>query len=204
MNSPSFFDFNYTLMNFYILAGGQSRRLGRNKALVEVDGQTIIEKVLSAVPAKKENIKLVTSSFQTFRFLNLKVIPDIHPGLGPIGGVHAGLVDSPFDFNFFLACDLPLISVEVIQTVLDSHAGQDIFGISTKNGLQPLCTIYSRGCILAIERQIKIREFSLHRLFETVPSEFIAMKNCNLLFNVNTKQDLEDLKKFSRFSKEPS
>ena len=158
-------------MNFYILAGGQSRRLGRTKALVEVDGRTIIEKVLSVIPAQKDNIKLITSSFQIFRFLKLKMIADIHPGLGPIGGVHAGLVDSPFDFNFFLACDLPLISTEVVQTVLDFHAGQDIFGISTKNGLEPLCALYSRNCIPAIERQIKIRDYSLHSLFETVPSD---------------------------------
>ena len=151
-------------MNFYILAGGQSRRLGRNKALVEVNGQPIIEKVVSAIPAKKENIKLVTSSFQTFRFLKLKMISDIHPGLGPIGGVHAGLVDSSFYFNFFLACDLPLISTEVIQTILDSHANQDIFGMHTKKGLEPLCTLYSKNCISAIEKQMKIKYYSLLEL----------------------------------------
>ena len=122
------------------------------------------------------------------------MIPDIHPGLGPIGGVHAGLVDSPFDFNFFLACDMPLISTEVVQTVLDFHAGQDIFGIRTQNGLEPLCAIYSKGCVLAIERQIKIKDYSLHSLFETVPSEFIEMENSRLLFNMNTKEDLEVLR----------
>jgi len=191
-------------MNFYILAGGQSRRLGRNKALVELNGQTIIEKVVSAIPARKENIKIVTSTFQTFHFLKLKMISDIHPGLGPIGGVHAGLVDSTFDFNFFLACDLPLISTEVIQAVLDSHISQDILGISTKNGLEPLCAIYSKGCISAIEKQMKVKDYSLHTLFETVPSEFIEIEDSNILFNLNTTQDLEDLRGFSDFSKEPS
>ena len=191
-------------MNFYILAGGKSRRLGRNKALVELYGQTIIEKVISAIPTRKENIKIVTSTFQTFHFLKLKMISDIHPGLGPIGGVHAGLVDSTFDFNFFLACDLPLISTGVVQTVLDSHAGQDIFGISTKNGLEPLCAIYSKGCISAIEKQMKVKDYSLHTLFETVPSEFIKIEDSNILFNLNTTQDLEDLRGFSDFSKEPS
>ena len=191
-------------MNFYILAGGQSRRLGRNKALVEVKGQTIIEKVVSAVPAKKENVKIVTSSFQTFRFLKLEMISDIHPGLGPIGGVHAGLVDSAFDFNFFLACDLPLISTEVIQLVLDSHSGQDVFGVRTKKGLEPLCALYSKNCISTIDNQMKIKDYSLHSLLETIPSEFIEMENSNLLFNMNTKQDLEDLKDFSRFSEEPN
>lgn len=194
-------------MNFYILAGGQSRRLGRNKALVEVKGQTIIEKVVSAVPAKKENIKIVTSSFQTFRFLKLKMISDIYPGLGPIGGVHAGLVDSTFDLNFFLACDLPLISTKVIQLVLDSYSGQDVFGLRTKKGLEPLCTLYSKNCISAIDNQMKIKDYSLHNLLETMPSEFIEMENSNLLFNMNTKQDLEDLKDlkdFSRFSEEPN
>ena len=191
-------------MNFYILAGGQSRRLGRNKALVEVNGQPIIEKVVSAIPAKKENIKLVTSSFQTFRFLKLEMISDIHPGLGPIGGVHAGLVDSSFDFNFFLACDLPFISTEVIQTVLDSHASQDIFGIRTKKGLEPLCTLYSKECISTIENQMKVKDYSLHPLFEAVPSEFIEIEDSNILFNLNTTQDLKNLRGFSDFSKEPS
>jgi molybdopterin-guanine dinucleotide biosynthesis protein A len=87
---------------------------------------------------------------------------------------------------------------------LDSYSGQDVFGVRTKKGLEPLCTLYSKNCISAIDNQMKIKDYGLHSLLKTIPSEFIEMENSNLLFNMNTQQDLEDLKDFSRFSEEPN
>lgn len=123
-------------MNCYILAGGQSKRFGRNKALYALNnGQTLLERVISVIPENIKAIKLVTNSPEDYRFIGLPMIPDVHPGLGPISGVHAGLVDSQYPFNFFLACDLPMISTKFIDKIVSAHCGQDIFGIKTVRGL---------------------------------------------------------------------
>lgn len=176
-------------MNYYILAGGKSSRMGRNKALLKLDGLTIIERVISAVPAKKQNIKIVTNSSKDYEFLGYAIIKDVHPGLGPISGVHAGLTDSSYESNFFLACDLPFLSEEVIRTVLARHSNQEILGIKSETGREPLCTIYSKNCIPSIENLIKIGDYSLQSLFKLMAAEFFEYEGASSLFNLNTVDD---------------
>ncbi|MFQ5641204.1 MAG: molybdenum cofactor guanylyltransferase [bacterium] len=176
-------------MNFYILAGGQSRRMGRNKALLKKDGQTLIERVISALPAKREDIKIVACASHDYDFLSIPVIPDRIPGLGPIGGIHAGLTDSGYQANFFVACDLPFISCELIEKILKNYAGQDVFGVRSNRGREPLCTVYSKRCLPAIESQIQTEDYSLHNLFELLDAEFMLVEDPKLFTNLNTQQD---------------
>ncbi len=183
-------------MNFYILAGGHSSRMGQNKALLKVDGLTLIEKIIKAVPAgEADKIKIVTNSPEDYRFLSYDRIPDFFPGCGPISGVHAGLVDSSTPFNFFLACDLPFLSQELISEIIHQHQGQTIFGVKTEDGLQPLCTIYSKSCVPMIEKMIREQNFSLHHLIASVNGKFIEMKCRSEFFNVNTLVDWISLRR---------
>jgi len=181
-------------MNFYILAGGQSRRMGRNKALIRYCGKTIIEYVLAAIPAPFERIKIITNEKEPFAFLPVALIADIYPHLGPISGIHAGLLDSSFQYNFFIACDMPLISSEVIEVILNRHKDEDIFGLQSPRGAEPLCTIYSKNCVPVVEHQIACGNYSLHNLFKKVPSVFIEPPDSAGLFNINTPHDLKKFK----------
>lgn len=181
-------------MNFYILAGGQSRRMGRNKALIRYGGKTIIEYVLAAIPAPAEHIKVITNEKEPFAFLPVALIADVYPQLGPISGIHAGLRDSSFQFNFFIACDMPLISSEVITFILNRHQDEDILGLQSPRGPEPLCTIYSRNCVPVVEDQIARGNYSLHNLFKRVPSVFIEPPDFARLFNMNTPHDFKKFK----------
>ena len=176
------------MMNFYILTGGRSRRLGRDKALLRLDGQTLTERVLSSIP-KGFPTKLVSNSSQTFEFGQCPVITDIHKDLGPIGGIHAGLTDTTSDFGFFIACDLPFMTHALILRILQNHADEDVFGIRGKDGNVPLCTIYSKRCLAVIESQILNKEYSLRRLSELLHSAFIEAIDEFDLLNVNTEWD---------------
>jgi len=176
-------------MNFYILAGGRSRRMRQNKALLKVNGGVLIEKIIDAVPAKAGEIKIVTNSPDEYSFLPHIKIRDIYPHRGPISGIHAGLVDAGAEFSFFLACDLPFISHAVIAEIVHRHGGQAIFGVKTADGLQPLCSIYSKSCVPVIESMIADGHYSLHDLFKKIESEFIEMKGLPDFFNLNTLDD---------------
>lgn len=191
-------------MNFYILAGGQSRRMGRNKALIRFQDKTVIEHVMAAIPARQEYIKIVTNDRELFDFLPVAAISDIHPNLGPISGVHAGLVDSPFQFNFFIACDMPLISAELLTSLLARHTDEDIFGLKSQRGAEPLCAIYSKKCMPVIEEQIKTGNYSLHDLFKKLPSDFVEPLDPEQLLNMNTPQDYEKVKAQSELSNRKS
>ncbi|MCG8606476.1 molybdenum cofactor guanylyltransferase [bacterium] len=175
-------------MNFYVLAGGESRRMGRNKALLRLQGETLIERSLSSIPDGYP-AKIVTNSPEEYDFLQYQTIADVHKDLGPIGGVHAGLADAASFFSFFLACDLPFLSQELVKNLLNRHSKQDIFGGRTRDGYQPLCTIYSANCLAVIESQIKKQDFRLHRLPEMLNSEFIEIGEPGDFFNVNTERD---------------
>jgi len=181
-------------MNFYILAGGQSRRMGRNKALIRFEDTSVIEHVMSSIPASREYIKVVTNDPKPFDFLSVALIADTYPNLGPISGVHAGLLDSSFQFNFFIACDMPLVSTELVKFLLSRHKDEDIFGLRSERGAEPLCAIYSKNCVSVIEEQIGIGNYSLHDLFKKVPSNFVEPPDSAQLFNMNTPLDLEKLK----------
>lgn len=180
-------------MNFYILAGGHSRRLGQNKALLKIDGVTLIERVIAAVPAEMNKITIVTNSPEEYFFLPHGKISDILPQCGPLSGIHAGLVNSDTAFSFFLACDLPFLSQEIISGIVTRHRGQGIFGAKTEDGLQPLCAIYSKSCVSVIESMMQKQNYSLHDLARNVNSEFIAVEGKDQFFNVNTVADWQSL-----------
>ena len=184
-------------MNFYILTGGRSRRLGRDKALLRLDGQTLPERILSSIPAGYPT-KIVSNSSQAFEFIECPVITDIHQGLGPIGGIHAGLSDTTSDFGFFIACDLPFITQTLILRILQNHTDEDVFGIRGKDGNVPLCTIYSKRGLAVIDSQILNKEYSLSRLSKLLHSAFIEATDELDLLNVNTERDWRTAQNLAR------
>lgn len=163
--------------------------MGQNKALLKINGATLIETVIAAVPAEQDKIKIVTNSPEDFHFIPHIKIPDIFPQCGPISGIHAGLVDSSERYNFFLACDLPFLSQTVISEIINKHAGEPVFGVKTEKGFQPLCAIYSKSCLEIIEAMIDAQRYSLQDLLMKVNSGFIEMINRRDLFNLNTPED---------------
>src|SRR2546422_171213 len=91
-----------------ILAGGQSRRMGQNKALLRLapGGPTLIERVIAAV-APFGPLLLVTNTPEVYAFLGRPMVPDAETGVGPLAGLLAGLQAAVPAYNFVLACDMP-------------------------------------------------------------------------------------------------
>lgn len=176
-------------MDFYILAGGRSRRLGRNKALVEIAGTTVIERILAAVP-KGHAVKIITDATHLFDFLPVAKMPDRIPGLGPIGGLHAGLSDTDTPYAFFLPCDLPLISTPLIERLMGEPGDADVVCYRTPRGVEPLCALYARRCLSTIEEHIQRGEYSLQRLLEALQVKMLPSVEEEALFNLNTPKDL--------------
>lgn len=180
-------------MNFYILAGGRSKRMRRNKALLIIDDVPVIERVVRVIPTQTGCIKIVTNSPAEYSFLGLPMIGDVHRNVGPIAGIHAGLLDSGSEASFFLACDLPFISTATIEMVCNRYSNQNALAIRIERGPEPLCAIYSRTCLSVIEIQIKKKQVSLHGLLSAVKAEFVELTNARALFNLNTPGDLREI-----------
>jgi molybdenum cofactor guanylyltransferase len=98
--------------NGIILAGGQSSRMGKNKALLRLNNETMIERIVKNLETFVDDVIIVTNGFEDYRFLGLPMVEDRWKGMGPLAGIEAGLHASRTEKNLVVACDMPFISQE--------------------------------------------------------------------------------------------
>jgi len=179
-------------MHFYILAGGQSRRFGQNKALFVIDGQSILERVIAAIPPPAQ-ILLITNSPAEYAQFALPTLPDHYPGCGPLAGIHAGLHHSPQEWNFFLACDFPSLQSSVIKEILAAPRPAQVILPETSEGLQPLCALWSKAALPAVETALQKQERRVHAVLAKLALQVVSPAAPQMLLNLNTPQDLHKL-----------
>ena len=92
--------------------------MGTNKALLKINEKTNIERIADTLKMSFNDIILVTNHPEQYQFLGLKMVADYYPGKGPLAGVHAGLLSSHYDTNFIVACDMPFVSVELAEVLV--------------------------------------------------------------------------------------
>jgi molybdenum cofactor guanylyltransferase len=162
----------------YILAGGRSSRMGRDKALVSLAGSLLIEHAVIKLRRICADVHILSNDPALGSFA--PVVPDIHPNCGPIGGIEAALAHSDHDWNLFLPVDMPLVPAALLShwiadAVDGSSPGRSRPGIRifTAGGRpQPgLCLIH-RAIAPLIRRALEREEFALISVFEEVGREF--------------------------------
>lgn len=92
-----------------ILAGGRSTRMGENKALLKIGNLAAIERVRNFMQSLFKNVILITKLPAEFSFLGLDIYEDVYKNMGPLAGIHSGLLNSKAEKNFILSCDLLLM-----------------------------------------------------------------------------------------------
>jgi molybdopterin-guanine dinucleotide biosynthesis protein A len=181
-----------------ILAGGRSRRMGTEKALLALGAATLVERVLAAAAPLGVPCMLIGGQPRAFAGLGLPVHPDLRPGLGPLGGLHTALALAPAARVLFLACDLPFMTTAFLRFVLDQLGEHQAAVPRSADGLQPLCAAYARSCLPAVERALDRGDLRMTAFHADVdvhilePSTWQAHDRCQLLFtNINTPQEYQ-------------
>src|SRR3990172_12388727 len=132
----------------FVLVGGESRRMGRAKALLELDGVPL---VLRAAELLRPHVAEVTllGPPERFAHLGVRMLADRRPGRGPLEALCAALASSPCEWNLFLACDLPFLEGEFLGALVRrALAGRAQAVVPrTSAGWQPLCAAYYQGCV---------------------------------------------------------
>jgi molybdopterin-guanine dinucleotide biosynthesis protein A len=181
-----------------ILAGGKSRRMGHNKALLDFGGEKLIQRVHRILKGAFDEVLISASNTETYEFLGSSVIPDIYDEGGSLAGIHASLLRSQSESCFFAACDMPFVSVELVRYLSRFADDYDLVIPMSRNGLEPLHAFYSRSCLPLIEEQleagnlkvidffdkINVREVAVDELIEYDPDELSH-------FNINTQEKYE-------------
>ncbi len=184
----------------FVLAGGRSRRMGRDKAGLELDGVTLLERAVRLLRSLEIPVTAVLNDEQGFGVDDIAIIRDLIPEAGPLGGLHAALLHTSAEANFVLGCDLPLLTAELFHCLRRHLRGASIcLPVDSRGVPQPLSAIYSRECLPTIERHLKSADLSLRGLVSdpalkvrrVTPAEH-RIPDSRFL-NVNTPQDLARL-----------
>ena len=150
-----------------VLAGGESLRMGRDKALMLIRGQTLVERLADRLREVTDLVYISANEPLRYSFLGLPVIPDLFPGTGPLAGIHAVLLHSPRPWLLVLACDLPAVSATFLHRLIASSNGYDGVIPATSDGFpHPVCALYHRNCLSHIDRSLRVGEFGILRVLE--------------------------------------
>lgn len=162
-----------------VLAGGRSSRFGADKAEAAWEGATLLEQVVASIRGEVSPVIVVTKHPESFRFLRgtgVRISRDKARRSHPLVGLQTGLALSPTRFSFVCACDMPLIKAALVKS-LRRHAGRcDAVIPLWKGRPQPLCGLYSKRCLPALNRLIRRegRAASMRDLLSLVRTRYVA------------------------------
>jgi len=189
----------YSDLSAFILAGGQSTRMGRDKALVTIGGRTLLERVLESARAVTDDVRIVGDPAKYAAFA--PTIPDIFPGCGPLAGIHAALRTSDREVNLILAVDVPFVTAELLRYLIDRAEELPMSlatVVRTTNGWQPLCAVYRREFAELAEKSMRGGRYKIDALFDASGTRVIVEEELHaagfsegLFRNLNTPEELE-------------
>ena len=188
-----------------ILAGGSSRRMGRNKALLPFRGRPLVARVHETLQPLFEDIFLVTNDPGLFDFVPCPKIPDRVPGKGPISGVDAALRHSRNPYVLVVGCDAPFLSPSLLELLAGKTEEADLVIPIGPDGPEPLCAVYGKGCLPHIEESLRKGDFSLMALVgrsrtREIPAEEVAGVDPGFrsFMNINTPGDFRMLSDYDQ------
>jgi len=179
-----------------VLAGGSSSRLGRNKALLPLQGATVIEKVMSEVRSCVKELTIITNSPDEYAHFGYPCCGDSMPGGGPLSGIHAALSHCETEYVLVVSCDIPLVTREIFKKLIAALSGHDIVIFKHKH-FEPLCALYRRTCIPALEDLIAHGEYRIIDLFPTLKVKVLRISSPEVFKNINTDADYESVRNAS-------
>jgi molybdopterin-guanine dinucleotide biosynthesis protein A len=184
----------------FILAGGKSTRMGRDKALLDWGGVTLLENAVRLARSVSGRVAVVGGPAHA---LFGPVLLDVFPGRGPLGGIHAALEASRTDLNLIFAVDMPLIEPRFLRFMIEraQASGAVVTVPRTPEGWQPLCAVYRRSFAAAARRALEQGRNKIDALFAEVAVAVLEEPELaregfpgTMFRNLNTPQDLEEAK----------
>ena len=175
-----------------LLAGGNSRRMGRNKALMPLVGHRLVDRVLAVLRGIFDDLLMVTNSPDLYADLGVRMVPDLVAGKGALGGIHSAIHHAATPHCLVVACDMPFLNAAVLRYLVEQRAGYDVVVPSVHGRPQPLHAVYGKACLQPIARrletdrlhvvgffpQVRVREVTAEELADFDP-EGLSFRNLN-------------------------
>jgi molybdenum cofactor guanylyltransferase len=157
----------------FVLAGGKSSRMGADKALLELGGQTLLARALDVAAQVTRQVRLVGNRNRLAAFGTS--IEDVYPECGPLGGIHAALLSTATELNLMLAVDLPFIGPDFLRYLILKAGGANSVVTLPRSGgfLQPLCAVYRKEFGEAAENSLRAGKNKIGPLLDQVKTRVI-------------------------------
>ena len=181
-----------------ILAGGKSSRMNNNnKALLLYKERKFVEHIISAGKDYKEII-IVANDEAPYKDLNLKVVKDIHKGNGPLSGIHSALVNSETDKVLCVACDMPFVDKETLNTLGKYDTDYEVLVPVVGERMQPLCAVYSKEITNKLEDELLKNNNKLQKVIKELKYKVITGSKKKAFLeesfkNINTVEEYKEL-----------
>jgi molybdenum cofactor guanylyltransferase len=181
----------------FVLAGGKSSRMGRDKAFLSFGGETLLSRALKLASAVAERVSVVgdVTKFAGFG----PVVTDIYADRGPLGGIHAALSATSAEQNLILAVDLPFLDLRFVEYLV-AEAQKSAVMVTVPHiggGFQPLCAIYRRDFRSLADEALRNGKNKIDLLFAEINPRIIAEGefvrsgfSAEMFRNLNTPQDV--------------
>lgn len=195
------FYYNHSVLSVAIQAGGESRRMGQDKGLLQLGGEPLIKRVIARVTLLADEILITTNRLPEYQFLGLPLFPDLLPGAGALGGLFTALSAARMPMVAVVACDMPFVSSQILELAREKlvESGADVAIPRTAEGFEPFHAVYRREtCLPAVERALQQGE---RRLISWFPGMRISvleeaeLQTCDpkglAFWNLNTPEEFQ-------------
>ena len=181
-------------------------RLGRIKALERINGQSLIERIIECLSPLSQAVLVVTSQeqFDIIAASRLKgrIIVDLYPGKGSLGGVYTGLASADSSYSLVVGCDMPFLNRDLLRYLIDIAPNFDAVVPKVNGLLEPLHAVYSKECLAPIRELLNQDRLGISQIFNLVKTRYVGQDEiarfdpqCLSYFNINTLDDLRKAKK---------
>jgi molybdopterin-guanine dinucleotide biosynthesis protein A len=202
------------MFSLVVQAGGGSTRMGEDKGLKPFLGRPLIQRVIERLAPLADEIIITANRLEEYALPGVRVVPDLLPGRGSLGGLYTALASAAFPIVGVVACDMPFASLELLEMecrILTTEA-VDVVIPRTMDGYEPFHAVYRReSCLPAIRSALDANQwkvvawFPQVRVRELTPAEQLSgNSNGRAFWNVNTPQEFARAEELARDEQEKS
>ena len=181
-----------------VLAGGESSRLGRDKAFLEVKGQFLIESIIERLRQLSQEVIIVANETDRYEEFEATLVSDVYPGKGALGGIYSGVMRASNSHSLVVACDMPFLNLSLLRYMQTLAASYDVVIPRIDHLREALHAIYAKDCLPFMEEQLQQGDLRIIHFFPHVRVRYVEQQEIEIFdpqhlsfFNINTQGDLE-------------
>lgn len=195
------------MISVAVLAGGQSKRMGQDKAFLEVGGRPVIERVLARVEQLTDDLFIGANAPDKYQYLGLPVRPDVYTDKAALGGIYSAIYHARHDRVLAVACDMPFLNLELLRYLIELAPQADVVApVIDPPQPETMHAIYSKQCLAAIKPRLLSNRLRIIGFFDEVVVRYVDRAevarfdpNFYSFINMNTPEDWQKVQSLAEY-----